>query len=177
MEANGFCLACDSKALVRTAPNTRCTDFCCPLCKHQYELKTFRRRPLRSLIDGAYETMMSRVQGGTAPTLFMLERNEGWRVTGLSALHSVFLTPSVIEKRNLLPVTARRAGWVGCKIRIDQLAPDAELHIIRSGKPQPREQLRREFQRFQPLAQLSAAERGWTSLVLKVVRRFGQAKI
>jgi type II restriction enzyme len=174
MEANGFCLACNSEVLVRTVPNTHCTDFSCPACAHRYELKTFRRRPTRSLIDGAYGTMISRVLHGTAPTLFMLERTEKWRVTGLSALHSVFLTPSVIERRNPLPVTARRAGWVGCKIRLDKIASDAELHIIRSGRVSSRKRLREQFGRFQPLASLPVAERGWVSLVLKAIRNLGK---
>ena len=48
--ANVYCLACDEEALIRSKPNTQATDFSCGSCGHRYELKTFRRRPGKSLV-------------------------------------------------------------------------------------------------------------------------------
>lgn len=168
--ANGYCLACDCDKVTRATANTRCTDFLCLTCDQKYELKTYLRRPVRTLVDGAYESLMSRVLQGTAPTILMLERDDQWCVTGLSALHAAFLTPSVIEKRKPLAPTARRAGWVGCNIRLDRISLDAEICIVESRTLISKSQVRRRFRRLQPLASITANERGWTNLVLKVVR-------
>jgi type II restriction enzyme len=171
---NAYCLACDADEVRRTAANTRATDFVCPKCSHRYELKTFERRPTGSLVDGAYESMMQRVLAGTAPTLCLLERTKVWEIRGLTAVHSSFLVPQVIEKRPPLAPTARRAGWVGCNIRLDQIASDGEVDVVDEGVVQPVNEVRRRFQRFLPLAKKSVEQRGWTLLTLSMVRRLGK---
>lgn len=111
---------------------------------------------------------------GTAPTLCLLERSEGWTVTSLTAVHSIFLTPLIVEKRHPLGPTARRAGWIGCNIRLDRIPSDGFLTIVGNGSEYPREELRRSFQRFLPLAGLSISERGWTVLTLRIVRELSK---
>jgi len=106
---NVYCLACDADSVKQTSANTRATDFVCPKCSHRYELKAFQRRPHRSLVDGAFASMMQRVTSGTAPTLCLLERTEEWRVHSLTAIHSSFLIPEVVEKRPPLGPNARRS--------------------------------------------------------------------
>ncbi|HET8638529.1 MAG TPA: DpnI domain-containing protein, partial [Acidobacteriaceae bacterium] len=107
---NAYCLACSSESLNRSAPNTVATDFSCDSCGHLYELKTFLQRPFKSLVDGAYASLMRRITANAAPTLCLLERNENWVVTSLTAIHSSFLTPFVVEQRRPLGPSARRAG-------------------------------------------------------------------
>ena len=167
---NVYCLACDADSVKQTRANTKATDFVCPKCTHRYELKTFHRRPHGSLVDGAFESMMQRVTSGTAPTLCLLEHTEEWQIRSLTALHSSFLIPEVVEKRPPLAPTARRAGWVGCNIRLDQIASDGEIAVVSSGVIQPVAEVRARFQRFLPLAKKSAEQRGWTLLTLRMVR-------
>lgn len=173
---NCYCLACDADEVKQTSANTKATDFVCPKCSHRYELKAFERRPLRSLPDGAFESMMQRVNAGTAPTLCLLERSEEWRIRSLTAIHSSFLIPEVVQKRPPLASTARRAGWVGCNIRLDHIASDGEIAVVSSGVIQPAVEVRRRFQRFLPLARKSAAQRGWTLLTLRMVRSLRKAE-
>lgn len=170
LSRNGYCLVCEADALTRSASNTKCTDFFCPQCGENYELKTFRKRPAHSLVDGAYSSLMTRIMDGTAPTLFLLRRNVSWEIQSLTAIHSVFLTPSVVEKRKPLASTAVRAGWVGCNIRLDRIGPDGEIQIIEDGLARPFEDVRRQFRRFVPLSLISPKERGWTTLTLSTVR-------
>lgn len=167
---NAYCLACDANSLDRTPPNTRCTDFVCKDCGHRYELKAFRRKPRKSLVDGAYSSLMERIAKGTAPTLFLLERDDSWGITTLTAIHSVFLTPLVIEARKPLSSNARRAGWVGCKIRIDLIGPDGEVQVVSAGQVRSAFEVRQQFRRFMPLSGVAPAERGWTTLTLSVIR-------
>lgn len=167
---NAYCLACDADEVRKTPANTKATDFVCPKCSHRYELKAFQRRPHGSLVDGAFKTMMERVSAGTAPTLCLMERTDEWRIRSLAAIHSSFLVPEVIEKRPPLGPTARRAGWVGCNIRLDHIASDGEIAIVANGAAEPVAVVRKRFQRFLPLAEKSVEQRGWTLLTLRMVR-------
>jgi type II restriction enzyme len=130
---NCYCLACESDRLLPAAANTKAMDFSCSNCGHQYELKTFAKRPTKSLVDGAYAALMSRIRANSAPTLCLLERNDAWQISGLTAIHSSFITAWVVERRKPLSENARRAGWVGCNIRLDRIPPDGEIAVIDGG--------------------------------------------
>jgi len=132
-QSNAYCLSCESDSLCVTAANTKATDFICPNCDQNYELKTFRTRPKRSLVDGAYSALMGRILNGSVPTLMMLERNDEWEIQSLTAIHHLFLTPNVIQQRKPLSAKARRAGWIGCNIRLDQIASDAQIEVVGAG--------------------------------------------
>jgi type II restriction enzyme len=167
---NVYCLACESDRLVRTAPNTKAMDFSCAACGHPYELKTFRKRPPRTLVDGAYAALIARINASNAPTLCLLHRSESWQIESLTAIHSSFLTDWVVEKRPPLGDHARRAGWIGCNIRLDRIPADGEIEIVRQGACVSRDEVREKFGRFLPLAELHPNERGWTTLTLAVIR-------
>ena len=100
----------------------------------------------------------------------LLERDKAWDVRSLTAVHGSFITPSVIVQRKPLSPTARRAGWVGCNIRLDLIALDAQIPIIRDGKPSKPEVARAAFRQFNRLGNLSLTARGWATLTLRVVR-------
>ncbi len=167
---NGFCVACQADFLEPTANNTKACDFLCRTCGERYELKTFRRRPTKKLVDGAYAALMSQLRGGASPTLMLLERSAAWTVSGLTAIHPIFLTPAVVEQRKPLSPTARRAGWVGCNIRLDLMGKDAAIEIVEGGVPRPREFVREEFRKFARLRELPIERRGWTTSTLALVR-------
>lgn len=172
--SNGYCLACQNDKLQATAANTKATDFTCGACGHNYELKTFKTRPKRSLVDGAYGTMMARIMDGTVPTLLMLERNNDWTIAGLTAVHHTFLTPNVIAQRKALSQSARRAGWIGCNIRLDQIPADAHIAVIGNGRSNKSALVREAFQRYERLGAIEPKSRGWTTLTLLVIRSLGR---
>src|ERR1700733_13719319 len=77
---NAFCLACESDELEPTTRNTKACDFTCRSCEEAYELKSFRRRPAKRIVDGAYGALISRIRENRTPTLMLLERSEGWTI-------------------------------------------------------------------------------------------------
>lgn len=168
--SNGYCLACDSDRLTATRANTKATDFICPSCRQSYELKATRHRLGRTIVDGAYEPLMNRILDGTAPTLMMLERNDQWMIDSLTAIHHLFLTPNVIVQRKPLSPTARRAGWIGCNIRLDQIALDARISVVGGGQPCEPRLVRSAFRRFDGLKEIAPSARGWTTLTLRMIR-------
>ena len=113
---------------------------------------------------------ISRINLNRAPTLCLLERNAAWHIVSLTAIHSSFLVPWAIERRQPLREGARRAGWIGCNIRLDRIPPDGEVPLIKDGAELPKAEVRRRFQRYLPLATLSNEQRGWAALTLKFVR-------
>jgi type II restriction enzyme len=175
LESNGYCLSCESDTLRRSSANTKATDFVCPQCEQNYELKAFRIKPKNTLVDGAYSALMGRILDGSVPTLMMLERNEQWEIQSLTAVHRLFLTPEVVEQRKPLSATARRAGWIGCNIRLDRIASDARIEIISLGRLNDRSLVRKAFRRFGKLDEISPQKRGWTTLTLRIIRELQSA--
>ncbi|MGA3370730.1 MAG: DpnI domain-containing protein [Terracidiphilus sp.] len=169
----GYCLSCDSEELRPTAANTKASDFVCPECDQSYELKSFALKPRRSLADGAYSAMMARIKSGEAPTLMLLERSQAWDVRSLTAVHGKFLTPNVIVQRRALSTDARRAGWVGCNIRLDLIAADAQISVVEDGRPSEPDVVRSAFRLFNRIGDLSLNARGWATLTLRVIRSIG----
>lgn len=173
---NCYCLACTSDRLTRAAPNTQAMDFGCDNCGHRYEVKTFMKRPIRSLVDGAYAALLARINTGYAPTLCLLERDDDWRIKSLTAIHSSFLTPIVVEQRTALGPHARRAGWIGCNIRLDRIPIDGEISVIREGVCIPKAEVRNRFRKFLPLGKLPPNQRAWTTLTLSAIRNLGKVE-
>jgi type II restriction enzyme len=136
-------------------------------------LKAFRARPKRTLVDGAYSALISRIRDGSVPTLMLLERNDAWEIQSLTAIHHLFLTPNVIEERKPLSSTARRAGWVGCNIRLDLISPDAQVAIVGKGRLNEPKLVREAFQRFDQLRAIEPRKRGWATLTLRAIRGLG----
>lgn len=171
---NGYCLSCNSEQLIPTRANSMASDFFCGFCQQTYELKTFHRKPPRKLVDGAYAAMLSRIQSDSAPVLLLLERNDLWQVRNLTAIRNLFLTPQVIEVRKPLSSTARRAGWIGCSIRLDLIAQDARIAVVQEARETDHRETRDAFRRFGSLGSIEPNSRGWATLTLQVVRRIGQ---
>ncbi len=54
-------------------------------------------------------------------------------VTDLIVVPKFFFVPGIIEKRNPLASTARRAGWIGCNIVISTIPEQGRIEIIKKG--------------------------------------------
>ncbi len=173
---NAYCLACDADEVRQTKANTGATDFVCPKCLHRYELKTFRGKQPKALNDGAFDTLMGQIQAGAAPTLCLLQRTPEWAIRGLDAVHSSFVLPDAVIARKPLSKSAKRKDWVGCTIRLDLIDASSQVGVVHDGVALPVNQVRRNFQRFLPLARKSVEQRGWTLLTLGMVRRLGKAE-
>jgi type II restriction enzyme len=109
------------------------------------------------------------------PNLFVLHYDlDAWAVrTVLLVPHFAFAL-SVVERRRPLASTARRAGWVGCNILLDQIPVNARIPLVNEGTIQTPREVRRSYNRLRPLEKLQAEKRGWTLDVLNVVHSLGK---
>lgn len=172
-----YCPACASDNLTPAPTNTQMTDFTCPSCRAAYELKAQRSRIGRKVVDAAYSSMMGKIKTDTTPHFaFLRYDREGLRALDLLLVPSHFITASVIERRRPLPATARRAGWEGCNILLDQVPPDGRLTVVADGAVEPRQSVREQWQRFDWLGEGDDDARGWSTDVLRLVRGLGRGR-
>src|SRR5208282_1603663 len=171
-----YCPACDSNQILPSRVNTPGLDFTCPKCEQAFQLKSSRVWNPRKIVDAGYDAMIRAIRSDKAPHLLVLQYTSEWYVQNLLLIPRMFFSESVIEKRKPLSPTARRAGWVGCKILLSGIPEDGKIAIVSSGKPEPREQVRGGFERVRGLAVLPPSLRGWTVDVLNAIRRLGKSK-
>jgi len=169
-EQNLYCPNCSSPNLERLKPNTKASDFQCPVCKFWYQLKG-QKSPIRSSItDGAYGAMMAAIHEDKTPNFYFLHYDLAtWRIQNLLLIPHFAFPPSAIIKRAPLSATARRAGWVGCNIALSRIPVDARILVVEAGRAASPAEVRARFKRVQPLADLPVNLRGWTLDVLNVV--------
>jgi type II restriction enzyme len=95
-------------------------------------------------------------------------------VNDVTALHSVFVTPAILEKRPPLAPTARRAGWIGCNLLLSRVPPEGQISLVCDGVATSKAEARRLYAQSKRLEELKPKERGWIALVLAFVRRIGK---
>lgn len=171
--ANGnlYCAACQSDTLAPTAANYKATDFICDACGEAYELKSGKRPPGTRIVDAAYASMIAAIRGDRAPNLLYLHYSLALGVHNLLLIPRFFFTEYCIEMRKPLGPDARRAGWVGCNIRVDMIAPEGRIHLVSHRAVTPPSVVRTSYQRLAPLRAIPPGLRGWTLAVLLQLHR------
>lgn len=177
-----YCVACDKGRMTATTVNTKVVDFVCENCASDYQLKSSSRAMEKRVVDGAYSAMAAAIEAGRVPNLLLLHYSPDWFVQNLTLIPSFLFNGSIVERRNPLGPTARRAGWVGCNILIDRLPQSGRIQIVKGGVAAPPQEARRAYQALRPIENLAPAVRGWTLDVLRVVqklnrREFGLADV
>jgi type II restriction enzyme len=168
--SNGYCLACDANQIFPTKANTEARDFVCAICGHAYELKSSFRPNGLKIVDGAYASMMRRIQGGTVSSFLIMKYAKPWAVIDLVAIHHSLITADVVQERPPLSNTARRSGWVGCNILIAQIPPEGRIAIISDGRSVEKSSARSKFLATERLSSQSPDNRNWSRLLLTQLR-------
>ena len=168
---NLYCLACTSDRLDPLRPNARVRDYRCIGCSAQYQLKSKHASFGRKVTNSAYGPKMQAIEQGLAPHYaFLRYSREAWRVTDLFVVPGHFFTPAVIEKSPPLKETAKRAGWVGSKILLHALDPEARVDLVSDGYVRPPAEARDAWHKFAFLGTAPEARGGWGADVLTCVR-------
>ncbi len=167
---NLFCPRCGNDHIQHFENNRPAADFFCPVCNNQYELKSRRGRLGKKVADGAYDTLISRITSNENPDfLFLSYSMDTMRVTDLIMIPKYFFVPEIIEKRAPLPLTARRPGWVGCSIVIEQIPQQGRVNIVSRGIEEDRELVLERVSLSQRLSTENLHARGWLMDILRCV--------
>jgi type II restriction enzyme len=124
--------------MTRYKNNAPAADFFCSNCQEDYELKGHRRVLGVKIVDGAYRTMLERLTASNNPNLILLGYDhQHLMVRDLLVIPKQFFIPDIIEQRRPLSPGARRAGWIGCNIRLDGIPNVGRIFMVRNGITEP----------------------------------------
>ena len=167
---NMFCPRCGNKHINHFPNNRPVADFFCPQCRCEYELKSKNGSIGRKIMDGAYGTMIERIESDNNPDfLFMGYSKKEMQVENLFLVPKHFFVPEVIEKRKPLSENARRAGWVGCNILIEKIPGQGVIEIIKNGTVANADDIVRKVNLAYNLEVKDIEARGWLLDVLQCI--------
>jgi type II restriction enzyme len=128
------------------------------------------------VVDGAYRAMIQRLGASTNRNLFLLNYDvRSLRVTNLLIIPKHFFIADIIEERKPLPPTARRAGWIGCRILLQGIPQSGRIAIIRNGVVEPKATVLDRWQRTLFLrTQRDVEAKGWLVHVMRCIERLGK---
>ena len=87
-----------------------------------------------------------------------------------------FVVPDIIEERKPLAPTARRAGWIGCNIRLSMLPQTGKIYVVRNGEPQAKSLVQAQWQKTLFLRDSKLEARGWLVDVMACCDQIGRAE-
>jgi type II restriction enzyme len=92
-------------------------------------------------------------------------------VIDLLAVHRSLITHEIIQKRNPLAATARRAGWIGCNILLHLIPPEGRISVIQNGTTVAKADSRARFSAAERLTCQLPTNRSWSRSLLNILHR------
>ena len=166
-----YCPNCNAQPLAEYANNQPVADFYCAHCSEQYELKSKQGKVSNIINDGAYKTMIERINSDDNPSFFFLTYSKVFTVNNFLIIPKQFFTPDIIIQRKPLSATAKRAGWVGCNIDLRHVPESGKVFLVKDQQVIPRDNVTQQFQKTLFLREQSIASRGWTLDILQCIDR------
>ena len=170
-----YCPNCGHTRIEPYENNRPVADFHCASCREEYELKAQKTKFGVKVLDGAYRTMCERLEQTNNPNLMLMNYDlESLSVKNLCVVPKHFFTPDIIERRKPLAATARRAGWIGCNILLNQIPESGKIFFVRDGRAVPKGAVLDKWQQTLFLRDENIEVRGWLIEVMKCVELIGK---
>jgi len=172
-----FCPSCGHTNINPFPANKPVADFICISCKEEYELKSQKAKFANRITDGAFRTMCERLAASNNPNLFLLNYDlKLLSVKNFFVVPKHFFVREIIQERKPLRVTAKRAGWIGCNILLNQIPDSGKIFIVRDGNVQPKDLVLAQWQHTLFLRDEPMEARGWLIEVMKCVELIGKVE-
>jgi type II restriction enzyme len=169
-----YCPNCGEPRFGQFANNRPVADFHCTSCSEEFELKSQKGRFGGRIVDGAYGTMLKRLAERNNPNLILLNYDLATLgVTNVLVVPKHFFVKEIIEERKPLALTARRAGWVGCNIRLDRIPEAGKIFIVRDKLPIAKASVRERWSNTLFLREATSGARSWLIEVMRAVEGIG----
>jgi type II restriction enzyme len=167
-----FCPNC-GKSLNRFENNQPVADFFCAGCAEEYELKSKNGNIGKKVVDGAYSSMIERLQTSNNPNFFFLLYDKvSFAVRDFLVVPKYFFIASIIEKRKPLSSTARRAGWTGCNIVMESIPQFGKIFYVQNGVTQNRDDVLEKWDKTAFIRNTHDVEsKGWIFDVLMCIEK------
>lgn len=167
---NGYCPRC-GYLLSTYANNNPGADFFCNSCEEDFELKSKFGNLTAKIPDGAYATMIHKINELRIPNLFLLAYSKDYEVRNLCVVPKHFLTVDIIDKKKPLSATARRAGWTGCNINLSAVPEAGKVYLIKNSKIVNRDGVQNRFKRTLFLRKKKPESKGWIVDILRCIEQ------
>ncbi|MBN1870007.1 MAG: restriction endonuclease [Candidatus Omnitrophica bacterium] len=165
----GYCPSC-GRPLTRAQRNRPVLDFSCLHCLEDFELKSKKDRMATKLVDGAYRTMLERLNSDSNPSLFLLNYQPlTLEVMNFVVIPKHFFIDDMIERRRPLSAGARRAGWTGCNILLNRVPQAGRIFIVRDNMATPHQEVLGAWKQTLFLRGESLQMKGWILSILKCI--------
>jgi type II restriction enzyme len=170
-----FCPNCGHLDIDKYPNNQPVADFYCSNCKEEYELKSKQDGVGVKIVDGAYRTMIGRLQSSNNPNFSLLNYDlQSFDVLNFLVIPKHFFVPDIIEKRKPLSPTARRAGWVGCNILLNHIPQTGKIFFVRDGEVEPKEKVLSDWKKTLFLRdEKEISAKGWLLDTMLCVEKIG----
>lgn len=170
-----YCPNCGATCLKQFTANNPVADFFCASCSDQFEVKSKNASSFgRSVVDGAYERKIERLESRTNPNLILLGYSKADRkVRSVFVVPKHFFVTDIIQKRKPLASTARRAGWIGSNILLSKVPESGRIFIVRDGLQEAKDVVLAKWRQTLFLRTASSEARGWLIDVMKAVDAIG----
>jgi len=170
-----YCPSCGNN-VSKYENNKPVADFYCSKCDEDYELKSKRNKIGKKIVDGAYSTMIKRLQSATNPNFFFLNYDKNsLNVINFMVIPKHFFIPEIIEKRKPLSPTTRRAGWIGCNILLETIPQSGKIFYIRNGRKESKNKIMDDWAKTSFLTQLTNLKsKGWLLDILTCIDKINK---
>ncbi|HQU84596.1 MAG TPA: DpnI domain-containing protein [Pyrinomonadaceae bacterium] len=170
LKENSYCPNCGKENLENYANNRPVADFYCANCFEEFELKSKNGSLGRKITDGAYATMIERINSTDNPNFFFLTYHKiDLSVNNFLIIPKQFFQSEIIEKRPPLAETARRAGWIGCNIDLTKIPQIGRIFLVKDSKVADKTEVLETWNKTIALRNKSVEAKGWTLDVLRCV--------
>ncbi len=161
VKENSYCPCCGNLPLNEFENNRPVADFYCNSCSEEFELKSKNGNLTNTITDGAYSTMIERINSNQNPNFFFLTYTKQWTVNNFLIIPKQFFTTDIIIKRKPLAETARRAGWIGCNIDISNVAEAGKVFLVKNSELIDRTIVENSFKKTLFIRSQSFDSKGW----------------
>lgn len=172
VQENSYCPNCGKEKIEKYPNNQPVADFFCASCKEDFELKSKNGKLGNRIVDGAYSSMIERINSDDNPNFFFLTYSKSqWSVSNFLIIPKHFFQSEIIEKRKPLAVTARRAGWIGCNIDLQSVPEIGRIFLVKDTVITDRKKVLENWHKTVFLRDKSIEAKGWTLDILKCIDR------
>lgn len=166
---NAYCVRCGNK-LSQFENNKPVGDMYCKKCKEEFELKSNKAKLGKKIIDGAYSTMIERIEKSEVPNFLYLNYTlNDYKINNFIIIPKHYFTKEIIIKRPPLSKFARRAGWIGCNIDVSAIPESGKMYIVKNGQEENRDNIIYNFNKMLFLRNSKNEIRGWLLDILKCI--------
>lgn len=170
---NIFCPSCGG-VISNYENNKPVADFYCGSCLEDYELKSKKDKIGKKIVDGAYSTMIERLQSSENPNFFFLNYDvKKFQVNNFIVIPKHFFTDEIIEKRKPLSPTAKRAGWVGCNILMQNIPESGKIYFVKNQQLEDKSVILNNWSKTLFLRKSEGEQKGWLIDIMFCIGKIG----